>query len=133
LVTPYALFLTYRRRDDVHVADKTGRPRLGSFFAVLDAKSFRVRRGLDYLRVDFRPMARWDINVTYLAIRHAVGRGNMPGQIMAVHAIGHFGERQIGQACAGRDPVMAGRAIQMVFLPSPEMLGVRKLYSVVLA
>ena len=131
-MTAHALLLAHGRRRDVLVANKTGRARPGGFLAMMEPESFSVRRRLNNARMIFRHGARLPIGVTDLAVGHAIVGRDALRYVMAVHAVGHFRQRQVGKACARSNPVVARRAVEMILLPILEMLWVRKFYSVVL-
>lgn len=71
--------------------------------------------------------------MAHLAIGHTEVRREALRQIMAVHAIHHFRQRGVAQACAGGDSVVAGGAIEVIPLPVLEMHSVGKLYVLVLS
>ena len=64
---------------------------------------------------------------------HPVVRRDALLNIVAVHAIGHFRQRQAGEVRAGGDTVVAGGAIEVISFAPLEMLRVRELDLIIFA
>lgn len=127
LVAADAFLLAHGRRRDVHMANKTGRARLGRFVTVMQPESFRMRRRLHDAGVKLRHRAGLYIHMTNLAIGHLKVRGEGFRYVMAIHAVRHFWQIEAGKTGARGNSVVAGRAIEMIGVAALEMLGVRKL------
>ena len=127
LVAANAFLLAYGRRRDVHVANKTGRARLGRLVTVMQPESFRMRRRLHDARMNLRHRAGLYIHMTNLAIRHPKIGSQGLRYVMAINAVRHFRQIEVGKIGAFGDPIVAGRAIEMICVAVLEMLGVRKL------
>ena len=72
------------------------------------------------------------VNVTHLAVRHAIVCWDALGLAVTVHAVSHFRQGQVGKACTLRNSIVAGDTVEMICLAFLEMLRVGKLYVFVL-
>ena len=133
LVAAQALLLADGRWCHVHVANETCSARLGGILGVMHAETLGVRRRLNNGRMNLRHGPGLLVVMAHLAVGHAKVRRKALRQVMAVHAIHHFRQRRVAQACAGCDSIVASGAIQVIALPVLEMHSVRKLYVLVLS
>lgn len=124
LVAANAFLLANGGWCDVHMANKTGRARLGRLITVMYSKSFGMRRRLHNGGVDLRHWAGFYIHMTNLAIRHPNISSKCLRYVMAIDAVRHFRQIEVGEMGALGDPVVARRAIQMICVAILEMLGV---------
>ncbi len=77
--------------------------------------------------------ARFFVDVANRAVVHPVVRRDALLNVVAVHAIGHFRQRQARKVRAGGDTVVAGGAVEVISLAPLEMLRVRELDVIVFA